>query len=378
MKIGFLAYAYVILGRYWHKLNDHADCWWGVPERRLYNLLMEQDVVNVVHHHEEHVIDHTVKSSNKYVSLDPAGTLGKIAEEISPDIWIADTANNLNYVTKKAYWVQTFHALPIKKHIFYEPVLDYDLILLPGEYHKEEFIMRFKLKEDDERLKVVGWPRVDDLTNGDHDRESVMKSIGIDPNKKTIMYAPTWGWGFGTDNFFARWFDHPVEAFERLCKEIASQNCNFVVRLHHLSLQNNNEVLIEVAKKYGVLWQATEISNFQEDPYQFLRVTDVLISDLSGIIAEFMVLDRPVIYIDPDEKVAPWGDSDMPKHFRAGHVVKTPEELCEAIRDSLLVPERYSKERNELLSKLYYKLDGNSTDRAVHEILAFAENRGLT
>ena len=59
--------------------------------------------------------------------------------------------------------IQTFHSVPIKKYAFYEPVLNYDLILLPGQYHKNEFIKRFSLKENDERLKVVGWPRVDDL-----------------------------------------------------------------------------------------------------------------------------------------------------------------------------------------------------------------------
>ena len=82
-----------------------------------------------------------------------------------------------------------------------------------------------------------------------------------------------------------------------------------------------------------MLWQTTVTSNFQEDPNQYLWITDTLISDLSGIITEFMVLDRPVIYIDPDETVEPWNDCDMPKSFRAGHIIKTPEELVEAVKD---------------------------------------------
>jgi len=343
----------------------------------LYNYLQENNVKNVVHHHEEHVTDHSVKFANKFISVDPVGTLEKIVEEINPDIWIADTSNNLNFVPNDAYWIQTFHSLPIKKHFFFKPVLEYDLLLLPGEYHKGELIKRFDLSPDDERLKVVGWPRVDDLINGIYNRESIIKEVGLDPGKKTVMYAPTWGWGYGTDGLFARWFGRETEIFEKQCQEVTGQDFNFIVRLHHLSLQNNNEELQEIAEKYNVLLQVSEVSNFQEDPNEFLWITDILISDLSGIIAEFMVLDRPIIYIDPDEGIEPWSDSDMPKHFRAGHVVQTPEELYEAVKDSVLCPERYSEDRKLLTSKLFYNLDGKATDRAAEEILDFAASKGL-
>ena len=52
-----------------------------------------------------------------------------------------------------------------------------------------------------------------------------------------------------------------------------------------------------------------------------------MISDLSGIITDYMVLDRPIIYIEPDENLDAWEDSDMPKSFRAGHVVTSLDEI---------------------------------------------------
>ena len=57
MKIGFFAYNLTILWRYWKKLNYKADCWWGVPERRVYEILKAQNIKNVVYYHEEYVID---------------------------------------------------------------------------------------------------------------------------------------------------------------------------------------------------------------------------------------------------------------------------------------------------------------------------------
>jgi CDP-glycerol glycerophosphotransferase (TagB/SpsB family) len=152
---------------------------------------------------------------------------------------------------------------------------------------------------------------------------------------------------------------------------------NFIVKLHSLSFHANSQTLIDIAKKHDVLWLTKEISYFVDDPNPFLWITDILISDLSGIIAEFMVLDRPIIYIDPDENLEAWDGSDMPKSFRAGYVVKSPEELFGAIDDSIKRPERFKKERQDLVSKLYYSPDGEATDRAVQEILNFAKSKGL-
>ena len=67
----------------------------------------------------------------------------------------------------------------------------------------------------------------------------------------------------------------------------------------------------------------------------------------------------------------------MPKSFRVGHVVKTPEELFEAIEDSIKYPEAFGIHRRELTSKLFHKLDGGATNRGVKEILAFADRNGL-
>jgi hypothetical protein len=367
-----------MLERYWNKLCEKEDCWWGVSHPHIYNLLKKKNIKNVVYHYDKHIIDHNKTYGNKYVSSNPLQSERIVAERIKPDIWIADTLNKLNHIQKDAFWVQVFHSLPIKKHFFYPPVLDYDLLLLPGEYHRQEIIKRLNIKEkDEERLKVVGWPRTDDFFNGKFDRREIMNTLGLDPNLKTIMYAPTWGWGYGNERLFARWFDREVEVFEQICYEIRKMDLNFIVKLHSLSFHANSQTLIDIAKKHDVLWLTKEISYFVDDPNPFLWITDILISDLSGIIAEFMVLDRPIIYIDPDENLEAWDGSDMPKSFRAGYVVKSPEELFGAIDDSIKRPERFKKERQDLVSKLYYSPDGEATDRAVQEILNFAKSKGL-
>jgi len=378
MKIGFLAYSLMVLERYWDKLYKKTDCWWGVTQPHMSDLLRRKGIKNIVYDYDKHIMDQNRKFGNKYVSLNPGRSERKIAGKINPDLWIADTLNKLSYVPKNTYWIQTFHTLPYKKHFFYPPVLEYDLCLLPGEYHKQELIRRLDLKEKDEdRLKVVGWPRVDDFFNDVFDRNKIIKRLDLNSETRTIMYAPTWGVGYGNDKLFARWFDNEIEVFEQLCREVKKMSLNFIVKLHPLSFHAGNKRLIDIAKKYDVLWLTKETSVSIDDPNPYLWITDILISDVSGIITDFMVLNRPIIYIDPDEKVDAWNEADMPKNFRVGHIVKTPEELFEAIDDSIKNPEKFSEARRELASKLFHSLDGKAIDRAVNEIMKFAGNKGL-
>lgn len=377
MKIGFLGNNLMVLEKYWNKLYDKADCWWGLTHPQLlHDLLKKKNITKIVYHYDKYIINPNKKFGNKYVSSNPGQSENILSEMIDPDLWIAEASNRLNYVPRKAFWVQVFHSLPIKKHIFYKPILEYDLLLLPGEYHKRELIKRLNLqKKDEDRLKVVGWPRIDDFFNDVFDREEIMNNLGLDPGRKTLMYAPTWGWGYGNEMFFARWFGREVEVFEKLCREVKEMGLNFIVKLHHLSFYANNKQMIDIATKYNALWVTKETSNFHEDPNPFLWVTDILISDLSGIITEFMVLNRPIIYIDPEEKLDVWDGADMPKSFRVGHVVNTPDELINAIDDSIRHPERFKEQRQNLISKLFYSPDGKAIDRAVEEILNFASSK---
>ena len=144
-----------------------------------------------------------------------------------------------------------------------------------------------------------------------------------------------------------------------------------------MSFLTDKKEFIDIAKKYKVLWQTTFTSNFRNDPNEFLWITDILISDLSGIITEFMVLDRPIIYIEPHENPSPWTNSDMPKNFRAGYIVKCIEKLFASIDDSISNPKKFSKNRKEIIKKIFFNLDGKSSHRACEAVLSFAKKRGL-
>jgi len=166
-----------------------------------------------------------------------------------------------------------------------------------------------------------------------------------------------------------------LNCFVRKQREV---ELNFIVKLHHLSIWSDNEELKSIAEKYDALWVTPGMSNFQIDPNPYLWVTDVLISDMSGIIMDYMVLDRPIIFIDPNESLDAWMDYSLPPDFRAGDVVQTPEQLLTAIDDSIKSPGKHKDARQRVISKIFCYLDGNAAERAARTILDFAKERGIS
>ncbi|MDP8289232.1 MAG: CDP-glycerol glycerophosphotransferase family protein [Candidatus Electryonea clarkiae] len=377
MKIGILAYSSYYLKKYWEQLRDKTGCWWGVTQPALYDELKEMGAENIVcctdllNYRPE-------KEGLKYVSVDRGRAENELAEKINPDLWISDHLNRLSFIPKKVPWVETFHGFGFKKHIqLHREIIKYDLILLPGEWHKQSILSKYPWIPD-ECLKIVGWPAVDDFFQGKFDREEILLSFGLDPNRKTVMYAPTWGGYHGEHKLFGRWFGLESEVFELLCSEVKRMGLNFIVKLHSLSPYAGDQKLQKIARSYGALWAVKETSTFQTDPNPYLWATDLLISDLSAIIMDFIVLDRPIIYIDPDDTLDAWEEASMPPDLRVGYVVKTPEELVFAIEDCIKYPERFKKERQDVISKVFYCLDGNAASRAATAILDFAKERGMS
>ncbi len=382
MKIGFLAYSLFVLEKYWEQLKDKADCWWGVTQNDIFEELKKRGIEKVVFCPDEYRY-FPDREGNKYVSVAPGKAEAELAVKLAPDVWITDHTNRLTHAAKKALWVQTFHSVCFKKYTFHPLTLQYDLLLLPGEYYRQEFIKRLGFSENDERLKVVGWPRVDDLLQGRHNREQILNNLGLNPGRQTVMYAPTWGgyekdmssWG---NNLFARWFGRDIEIFELLCSQIEKMGLNFIVKTHHLSVWSDNEEVKQIARKHGVVWVTPEMSDFQIDPNPYLWATDVLISDMSGIIMDYMVLDRPIIFIDPDETIDAWRECSIPPNFRAGEIVQTPEQLLAVIEDSIKHPDKYKPARQNVLSRIYCSLDGKASQRAAKAILNFATDKGIS
>lgn len=124
-----------------------------------------------------------------------------------------------------------------------------------------------------------GYPRIDlTLTSDEQGRDALRRRLGLDPDQKVVLYAPTWR-GTSTNKRFDD---------TRLLQDVeslASTGCALLFRGHHMV-----EGLL-ADKLQGVRVVPQDI-----DTNELLGIVDVLITDYSSIFYDYLVTGRPIIH----------------------------------------------------------------------------------
>lgn len=105
-------------------------------------------------------------------------------------------------------------------------------------------------------------------------------------NKKMVFYMPTFR---QSETLFFDNFDK--DDFQMFLKE---NNILFCVKLHPKSKLNKE---FDNIQSENIM-----VINKDADPYVFLKMADVLITDYSSIYFDYLLLDRPIIFFDYDLK----------------------------------------------------------------------------
>ncbi len=196
--------------------------------------------------------------------------------------------------------------------------------------------------------------------------------------KKVILYAPTFRESFDNSkplrmNF---WFDDfSAKEFHDF---LVQNGILFIWKLHP-----NDE------KRWSVIDQTDFPSNLLiltdnqlremgVDLYQLLSLSDVLITDFSSIYADYLLLDRPMIFTAADELrfnaergllLNPY-DGWMP-----GPKCRNFAQLKEEILRSLSDPSYFQSERHFLRRIFHLYTDGGSTERVGKFILSLLRSK---
>jgi len=270
-----------------------------------------------------------------------------------------------------------FEAYP-KEHL-----RNYNVHFLTGPLHREQYEHMFELHQlnlADVKLVNVGYPKSDALLQGRYTRQGVLDQLALDASRKTILYAPAWDPGgslrsFGTD------------VIEQL---LTLDDINVIVKLHPVSYTEPSSPnfewyaggvdWIEQFRRFEENPRFRHVSSFQIDP--LLAASDVLVTDFSSVALEFIVLDKPVIYLDCPEYFEktlrhPAYNSD-PDYVRndpranagrhVGAVVEHVGDLARIARDSLANPGTRSEDRRALAARLLYN-PGRGAEAAATAIL---------
>jgi len=228
---------------------------------------------------------------------------------------------------------------------------------------RDLYIQRFGFYPD--KVAVTGYARTDALAQPRKARESILRRLGLEQlaHAHLVLFAPTWqqddpsrtSFPFNTD---------PSKFLERLSAICGENRARLLFRAH----LNVNSYL--EPSECGVV-----SIPFAEEPdtEALLQVTDVLICDWSSIAFDFLVLERPTIFLDVS---CPFGKGfSLGPEYRYGRIAHSAEDTEAALREALGGAAAGSVPTSHLTRDTKYAVyqgyvDGHSAERCVSRLYA--------
>ncbi len=174
----------------------------------------------------------------------------------------------------------------------------YDAVLLSGKYQIEQIReLERKRRLPQKELVLTGLPALDQM------QERLEKSEPLPEQGKTLLLAPSWG----ESSIFARYGSRIIDA-------LLMTGYHVVIRPHPQSFTSEKSMIEDLIRKYPENDQLEW--NRDNDNFNVLRRSDILISDFSGVIFDYaLVFGKPVIYADTSYDKSPydawWLDEEL-------------------------------------------------------------------
>ena len=222
----------------------------------------------------------------------------------------------------------------------------------------EQFLLAscFEMHIDD--IWITGTPRNDYLLYPNNDLLQEHSYL----NKKVILYAPTWR-EYGDRSSFFPFEDKDLERLNAFLETLDA----------YLLMRGHREEMERISENYGEEKLSRILPAHQEifpDAQRLLAHVDVLVTDYSSIYLDFLLLDKPMIFIPYDlEKYQSYRGFlfDYDTHT-PGDKVGTQAEFMESIDRALNKPELGAIERAQMKNLFHTYEDGKSSERILAQI----------
>lgn len=245
--------------------------------------------------------------------------------------------------------VQIFHGLAGEKKGHFKIRHYFDLYLTQGPYFTRRF-NRLKRRHRNFEVMETGWPKLDvygkDLHKYDQEKADLLSQYQA---SKMVLYAPT----FSPSLTSAPYLLHEV-------KKLASENDYLVlVKFHDLMAP-------EVISQYKQLAEENENLVVVEEPniVKYLLISDLMISDTSSVVYEFLLLDKPVVTYRNNSQTIVWDDQ------------RSYSNLLERVKENL-EQDPFHAERQKIIEQYHPYSDGKSADRMIEAIEMYIEEHGV-
>lgn len=213
------------------------------------------------------------------------------------------------------------------------------------------------------QVEITGYARTDALVRQQPSRQAARQRFNLPaaPSDKIILVAPTWQHDPAHDSIYP--FGVPETVFLQTLSTLAVRTRSTVVLRTHLNSRH-----VTRAKLPGLLYRS-----FADwpDTETLLLASDVLVCDWSSIAFDWLVLNRPTVFMDvsiPTSRGFALGPE-----YRFGDVVASLDILLASVAQAATAPKdhlaRFATHRADVLAAVYGSyIDGQSSARCLERL----------
>lgn len=246
----------------------------------------------------------------------------------------------------------------------------YNEVWVASPLHKKLYVERFGFKSKEALAEVVvtGYGRTDQLVSARQERTEAREKLSLPASGPIILFAPTWAQDDRGRSIYP--FGVGEEEFLGSLSSLARKHDATVVMRTHLNSSDVQQRSYEnVTFMPGTVYPEAE---------PILLASDLLVCDWSSIAFDYLLLDRPTLFLEvppPFEK----GFSLGPE-YRFGEIVHDFQRLLDEIDSILVSEEKYWRDHADQHKQAKIDIyggyaDGRSSQRYVQRIASTAEKK---
>jgi len=271
------------------------------------------------------------------------------------DVFISTELERIPYWLKDTHTVCVFHGAGPKMSYICNPMInEYNTVFSVGP---TTYNVQTEYVSSSVTVMPIGLPVTDKLLSDN--LPLVPDTIYIDKNKPTLLYAPSWSVN-----------PEHISMDQNILDALANiEGYNIIIRPHPFLMDPKKcggtdwKPALERIKNHGA-----QISLSDHSVYQILPHVDVLLADISSVIYEFLILDRPILLYMKESSLSYYDAIDFIIPLTNASIkLSTANDLQTALQEITILDSKTSAARKTLLNSTLFNI-GHATEQATNAI----------